>query len=121
MTKEEFKKHLKHELSGRTVDQYEILSYESIIAKHKLDREFILIAVQFARIIKGNTVRLPYILTIINDWLTHDIRNPGMAKAMLQNKSVYFKNQSKKPTIEKHQYTKAELDSLFDNLSPDQL
>lgn len=113
MDKVEFEKRVRHEINGRIVDRYEILTYKEVMERYKLSYDFVLLAIQFAKIIKGNVVRLQYVLKIINDWVMNDIKTVCEAKVMLLNRHVYLKKKGTN-SPNKCNYSGREMQALFD-------
>ena len=115
MDKVEFEKEVKNILYGRIVADYEIYNYLGLLKYYKLQPEYILIAIQFARMIKGPAVHFNYILSIIKNWLNKNLHNPGMLKKMLLEKNVIYQSVSK-PKITKS-YNKEFYENLFDSIN----
>lgn len=113
MDKNTFINQLKKELFFRTLEKYEIEQYLIFAKEKKIQLEMILQAVSFAKIIKGSNFSRNYVLTILNNWINLGLKNPNDVRNYLRSK--YAK--SNKNRIEKHDYTKSQLDSLFDNLN----
>lgn len=113
MDKNEFINQLKKELFFRTLEKYEIEQYVIFAKEKKIQLEMILQAVNFSKIIKGNNFSRNYVLTILNNWINLGLKNPNDVRNFLRSK--YTKNN--KNRIENHDYTKSQLDSLFDNLN----
>lgn len=114
MTLESFKNSVKNELkSGRTVPPIELLQYEIIARENRLEFEYILLAIQFAKLIKGTSVHGNYIKAIINDWLSLNLRTTSAVKHHLETKNKQ-KITQKQP--EKHHYTPKQFNTLFDDV-----
>ena len=113
MDKDTFINQLKKELFFRTLEKYEIEQYVIFAKEKKIQLEMILQAVNFAKIIKGCNFSRNYVLTILNNWIDIGLHNPNDVRNFLRSK--YTKNN--KNRIEKHDYTKSQLDSLFDNIN----
>ncbi len=113
MDKNTFINQLKKELFFRTLEKYEIEQYLIFAKEKKIQLEMILQAVSFAKIIKGSNFSRNYVLTILNSWINLGLHNPNDVRNYLRSK--YAK--SNKNRIEKHDYTKSQLDSLFDNIN----
>lgn len=113
MDKNTFINQLKKELFFRVCEKYEIEQYLIFAKEKKIQLEMILQAVSFAKIIKGSNFSRNYVLTILNNWINLELKNPNDVRNYLRSK--YAK--SNKNRIEKHDYTKSQLDSLFDNLN----
>ena len=113
MDKNSFINQLKKELFFRTLEKYEIEQYLIFAKEKKIQLEMILQAVNYAKIIKGSNFSRNYVLTILNNWINLGLHNPNDVRNHLRSK--YTKNN--KNRIEKHDYTKSQLDSLFDNLN----
>lgn len=113
MDKNAFVNQLKKELFFRTVEKYEIEQYLIFAKEKKIQLEMILQAVNFAKIIKSSNFSRNYVLTILNNWINLGLKNPNDVRNYLRSK--YAK--SNKNRIENHDYTKSQLDSLFDNIN----
>lgn len=113
MDKKTFITQLKKELFFRTLEKYEIEQYLIFAKEKKIQLEMILQAVSFAKIIKGSNFSRNYVLTILNHWINLELHNPNDVRNHLRSK--YAK--SNKNRIEKHDYTKSQLNSLFDNIN----
>lgn len=113
MDKNTFINQLKKELFFRTLEKYEIEQYLIFAKEKKIQLEMILQAVNFAKIIKGSNFSRNYVLTILNNWINLGLKNPNDVRYYLRSK--YTKNN--KNRIENHDYTKSQLNSLFDNIN----
>lgn len=113
MDKNTFITQLKKELFFRTIEKYEIEQYVIFAKEKKIQLEMILQAVNFAKIIKGGNFSRNYVLTILNNWINLGLKNPNDVRNHLRSKYAKLN----KNRIEKHDYTKSQLDSLFDNLN----
>ncbi|HBP43088.1 MAG TPA: hypothetical protein DD621_00125 [Clostridiales bacterium] len=113
MDQDTFVTQLKKELFFRTLENYEIEQYLIFAKEKKIQLEMILQAINFAKIIKGSHFSRNYILTILNNWINVGLKNPNDVRNYLRSK--YTKNN--KNRIENHDYTKSQLDSLFDNIT----
>ena len=114
MDYETFKKCLKKEFKGdRIISPIELLQFEIIAQNNKLDFECILLAVQFAKLIKGACVHINYIKAIIEQWIGQGLLTPAAIRSHLRTKSSSLQN--KKHKIKEY-HTKEFYTSLFDNV-----
>lgn len=114
MTIEELNKQIKNELKGRIITRTELLQYEIIARENRLSLECVLKAVQFAKLIKGSDVGKGYIVAILKDWINNKINTTAKINAMLMQKNYHNKNNPK--YVRARQYTKEQIDSLFDDV-----
>lgn len=116
MYETEFVNKIKKELSGRFVPPSEIEQYKIVVKENSLQYEFIIQAINFAKIIKGTNVTKQYIMALIKNWLEGlKLYNPSDVRNFFRNK--YPKNKSKKPEVTRREYTDEQYASLFDNIN----